>query len=104
GSVRDSAALAARCEKYGGSGRQPPLDRMSRHAEGPGLLVVSGASGAGRSSLRAGALPAELPAGPPGQELAGVMIHRGRVGCRAWLAHGCAVRQAKVMASPALSS
>jgi hypothetical protein len=34
------------------------LDRMSRMAEGPGLLVVSGASGAGKSSLlQAGVLP-----------------------------------------------
>ncbi len=34
------------------------LDRMSRHLAGAGLLVVSGASGAGKSSLlRAGVLP-----------------------------------------------
>src|SRR5215510_6912235 len=34
------------------------LERMSRRLEGPGLLVVSGASGAGKSSLlRAGVLP-----------------------------------------------
>src|SRR5215469_5115019 len=34
------------------------LDRMSRHLEGTGLLVVSGVSGAGKSSLlRAGVLP-----------------------------------------------
>src|SRR5215471_17902549 len=45
------------------------LDRMSRRLEGTGLLVVSGASGAGKSSLlRAGVLPrireAGLPAAP----------------------------------------
>ena len=34
------------------------LERMSRHLQDPGLLVVSGASGAGKSSLlRAGVLP-----------------------------------------------
>src|SRR6266571_5680358 len=34
------------------------LERMSRHLEGTGLLVVSGVSGAGKSSLlRAGVLP-----------------------------------------------
>jgi hypothetical protein len=34
------------------------LDRMSRHLAGTGLLVVSGVSGAGKSSLlRAGVLP-----------------------------------------------
>ena len=34
------------------------LERMSRHLEGVGLLVVSGVSGAGKSSLlRAGVLP-----------------------------------------------
>ena len=34
------------------------LERMSQHLAGPGLLVVSGASGAGKSSLlRAGVLP-----------------------------------------------
>jgi len=34
------------------------LERMSRHLAGPGLFVVSGASGAGKSSLlRAGVLP-----------------------------------------------
>jgi WD40 repeat protein/transcriptional regulator with XRE-family HTH domain len=45
------------------------LDRMSRHLAGTGLLVVSGVSGAGKSSLlRAGVLPriraAGLVAGP----------------------------------------
>ena len=34
------------------------LERMSQHVAGPGLLVVSGVSGAGKSSLlRAGVLP-----------------------------------------------
>ena len=40
------------------------LDRMSRHLEGTGLLVVSGVSGAGKSSLlRAGVLPRIRAAG-----------------------------------------
>jgi WD40 repeat protein/transcriptional regulator with XRE-family HTH domain len=48
------------------------LDRMWRHLEGTGLLVVSGASGAGKSSLlRAGVLPrvrgGGLAAAPGGQ-------------------------------------
>ena len=44
------------------------LDRMSRLLAGAGLLMVSGASGAGKSSLlRAGALPRTGPMGwrPP---------------------------------------
>jgi WD40 repeat protein/transcriptional regulator with XRE-family HTH domain len=40
------------------------LDRMSQHVQGTGLLVVSGASGAGKSSLlRAGVLPQIRSAG-----------------------------------------
>ena len=40
------------------------LDRMSRHLEGTGLLMVSGVSGAGKSSLlRAGVLPRIRTAG-----------------------------------------
>ena len=40
------------------------LERMSRHAGGPGLLMVSGVSGAGKSSLlRAGVLPRIREAG-----------------------------------------
>ena len=43
------------------------LGRMSRHLEGPGLLMVSGVSGAGKSSLlRAGVLPRIRTAGLAG--------------------------------------
>ena len=43
------------------------LERMSRHVDGPGLLVVSGVSGAGKSSLlRAGVLPRIRGAGLAG--------------------------------------
>ena len=48
------------------------LERLSRHLEGPGLVAVSGASGAGKSSLlRAGVLPRIRGAGlgsVPGSE------------------------------------
>ena len=44
------------------------LDRMSRLVRGPGLLVVSGASGVGKTSLlRAGVLPRIRGAGLAGE-------------------------------------
>ena len=53
------------------------LTRMSRHLQGAGLLVVSGVSGAGKSSLlQAGCCPGS---GGPGWR-----SRRGRHGGRAW--------------------
>ena len=58
------------------------LERMSRHLQGAGLLVVSGVSGAGKSSLlRAGVLPrirgAGLASAPGAAALAVPGVHPG---------------------------
>jgi hypothetical protein len=54
------------------------LGRMSRHLQGPGLLVVSGVSGAGKSSLlQAGVLPAIRGGAPSGGAGVGVMAVPG---------------------------
>ena len=106
------------------------LQRMSRAMEGQGLLVVSGASGAGKSSLlRAGLLPrlrgAGLPQAPGAASWPGLVMTPGRAplgelavrvallsGADAWAmrralagdpaAFALAARQAVLARSPAL--
>ena len=54
------------------------LERMSRHLQGPGLLVVSGVSGAGKSSLlQAGVLPRIRGAGLAARAGVGVVAVPG---------------------------
>jgi hypothetical protein len=62
------------------------LERMSRCLDGPGLLVVSGVSGAGKSSLlRAGVLPrirgAGLGSAPPAASWPCLVFTRGPLRC-----------------------